>query len=254
MALPLARPLISSVLDPNNKSNITDEASGSTWEVYEGDPLGLRFLIARRAKPLTDDLIFDVSGLQTLEVEIRAATAPEPDVDLTYGTATVFTACTAEEWAAGTGQHCLIELDAAHAGSLPGGTNYHVGIFVTPAVGEPFSIAVGQLKVIKDRAGDGAGVVLAGGGAGISAVAADIRFPRWFKDITGYTGGGATNLDGLAMAALALGTLAQFAHATAGLRSFILKAGTTATDSTDFTTVRGTDYAAGTNERFWQSV
>lgn len=73
-----------------------------------------------------------------------------------------------------------------------------------------------------------------------------------FSTVTGYTGGGSTNLDGIATVALSPILLYAFVHSSDGLRHYTLTAGTTAESSPDV--IRPDDYAGGTNEKVWVSV
>jgi len=70
--------------------------------------------------------------------------------------------------------------------------------------------------------------------------------------IVGYTGGGATALDGVATAsALTVGYYLEFVHSTDGPRAYQLKAGTDAESSPDI--IRPDDYNASTNAKVWLS-
>lgn len=74
----------------------------------------------------------------------------------------------------------------------------------------------------------------------------------WLPTVTGYTGGGATNLDGYATADIPdsrLPIAAFFAHATLGGQLYTLVSGTTAESSPSY--IRPDDYNASTNARVW---
>lgn len=70
--------------------------------------------------------------------------------------------------------------------------------------------------------------------------------------VTGYTGGGSTNLDGVTTTTLGVPRFVQFVHSTDGLRGYTLRAGTDAEQSPGI--VRPDDYASPSNEKVWQSV
>lgn len=72
------------------------------------------------------------------------------------------------------------------------------------------------------------------------------------NEVVGYTGGGATNLDGLVTAStLSAGYYIEFVHATDGPRTYQLTTGTAAESSPD--TIRPDDYNASTNAKVWLS-
>lgn len=72
---------------------------------------------------------------------------------------------------------------------------------------------------------------------------------RWLAGVTGYTGGGATNLDGIDSVALPLG-LYVFRHSGGDLKAFRLEGGTDAESSP--AVVRPDDYHGTTNARVWK--
>lgn len=86
-------------------------------------------------------------------------------------------------------------------------------------------------------------VLEAGGGGGGSG---DVEF---LEAVTGYTGGGATKLDGVTTTTVTVPKLYAFDHATEGVLFYLLKAGTTAESSPDI--IRPDDYAGGTNEKIF---
>ena len=69
--------------------------------------------------------------------------------------------------------------------------------------------------------------------------------------ITGYTGGGTTNLDGLATINRSVPSLLAFDHASYGGKVFKLRAGTDAEASPAI--IRPDDYNASTNAKVWQA-
>ena len=69
--------------------------------------------------------------------------------------------------------------------------------------------------------------------------------------ITGYTGGGATNLDGLATINRSVPSLLAFDHASYGGKVFKLRAGTDAEASPAI--IRPDDYNASTNAKVWEA-
>ena len=69
--------------------------------------------------------------------------------------------------------------------------------------------------------------------------------------ITGYTGGGTTNLDGLATINRSVPSLLAFDHASYGGKVFKLRAGTDAESSPAI--IRPDDYNASTNAKVWQA-
>lgn len=72
-------------------------------------------------------------------------------------------------------------------------------------------------------------------------------------DLTGLTGGGATNLDGVVTAGNALRAGVTFDLAIGGTASrYVLTAGTTAESEPDV--IRPDDYHASTNAKFWQLI
>jgi hypothetical protein len=71
-------------------------------------------------------------------------------------------------------------------------------------------------------------------------------------NVTGYTGGGATNLDGIATVGLSVPRVLSFEHASEGMRTYKLAAGTDAPNSP--LVIRPADYAAGTNEKVWKAL
>lgn len=70
--------------------------------------------------------------------------------------------------------------------------------------------------------------------------------------VTGYIGGGGTNLDGVATTTLGVPRLVSFTHATHGQRWYILRAGTDAEASPGI--IRPDDYNGASNAKVWQSV
>ena len=73
---------------------------------------------------------------------------------------------------------------------------------------------------------------------------------NWSSTLTGYTGGGSTNLDGLVTAnTLSAGYYIKFCHSTDGPVAFQLTSATTAESSPDV--IRPDDYASSTNEKVW---
>lgn len=72
---------------------------------------------------------------------------------------------------------------------------------------------------------------------------------KFLTTLTGYTGGGATNLDGVPTANKTFAILG-FDHPTDGLRFFRLTAGTDAEASPGI--IRPDDYHAATNARVWK--
>jgi hypothetical protein len=80
----------------------------------------------------------------------------------------------------------------------------------------------------------------------------DVGNVFFLGSVTGYTGGGSTNLDGVATTTLGVPRLVQFVHTTDGLRSFMLRAGTDAED-VDLI-IRPDDYNGASNAKVYQSV
>lgn len=71
----------------------------------------------------------------------------------------------------------------------------------------------------------------------------------WLPNVTGYTGGGPTKLDGVTTVGKPVGTGAMFYHATDGIVGYQLTAGTTAESSPGV--IRPDDYNASTNAKVW---
>jgi hypothetical protein len=80
--------------------------------------------------------------------------------------------------------------------------------------------------------------------------AATGQYAYFNNSVTGYTGGGATNLDGLSTLTRAVPVLLAFDHATDGGVVFKLRAGTDAESSPSL--IRPDDYNAVTNAKVWQ--
>lgn len=70
---------------------------------------------------------------------------------------------------------------------------------------------------------------------------------RYLQGVTGYTGGGSTNLDGVVTASLAVPKLFVMVHPTDGLRFYLLRAGTDAASGINI--IHPTDYNASTNAK-----
>lgn len=87
--------------------------------------------------------------------------------------------------------------------------------------------------------------------AEVDALLAGIADFRFLRAVTGYTGGGSANLDGLATAGQTFG-LVEFIHATHGRRAYVLVAGTAAEDAPGI--IRPDDYHATTNAFTWRQV
>lgn len=83
-----------------------------------------------------------------------------------------------------------------------------------------------------------------GGGSG----SGDVNF---LELVTGFTGGGSTNLDGVATTAITVPALYWFKHATLGGRGYVLRAGTDAEASPGI--IRPDDYNGATNAKVWQA-
>jgi hypothetical protein len=78
----------------------------------------------------------------------------------------------------------------------------------------------------------------------------DIRPFVFLRGVTGLTGGGATNLDGIETADLSVSTpIVGYVNIAGTISFYKLAAGTTAESSP--TTIRPDDYAGGTNEKVW---
>lgn len=75
------------------------------------------------------------------------------------------------------------------------------------------------------------------------------KAPRFYPTITALTGGDPTDFDSVATAILPVPTVALL-FIGEELQFWVLRAGTTAPDGIGY--VRGTDYAGGTNEKFWE--
>ena len=71
----------------------------------------------------------------------------------------------------------------------------------------------------------------------------------WLPNVTGYTGGGVTNLDGVSTVGKPVGTGAMFYHSLDGYVGYKLFAGTTAESSPGV--IRPDDYNASTNAKVW---
>lgn len=74
--------------------------------------------------------------------------------------------------------------------------------------------------------------------------------PEFLPDVTGYTGGGSTNLDGLNTVGILTPLVAKFYHSTDGLVEYTLRSGTTAESSPSV--IRPDDYNATTNAKYWE--
>ena len=118
----------------------------------------------------------------------------------------------------------------------------------TPAVraGEPSSGTIPTGYVILDSNVQHAAKYHAGG-----YVWRSVAGRGDFGELTGLTGGGTANLDGVVSTALALGTTAQF-YVAGRLVRYRLRSGTNAELSPWI--VRPDDYATTTNERVWERV
>lgn len=75
---------------------------------------------------------------------------------------------------------------------------------------------------------------------------------QWEPDLTGYTGGGAANLDGIPTLFLSPPIIIEFRHASEGYRKYRLRAGNDAHSSPNI--IRPADYVALTNEKVWESL
>jgi hypothetical protein len=82
-----------------------------------------------------------------------------------------------------------------------------------------------------------------GGGSG------DVEF---LESVTGYTGGGATKLDGTTTVGVSVPKLYAFEHATEGVLFYLLKAGTTAESSPNV--IRPDDYNGAVNAKIFVAV
>jgi hypothetical protein len=82
-----------------------------------------------------------------------------------------------------------------------------------------------------------------------AAIAAAVTF---YPSLTGLTGGGSSNLDGLATTAFAVGTLREFVIPGQGKVSYQLQSGTAAANSPGI--IHPTDYNASTNAKIWVEV
>lgn len=77
---------------------------------------------------------------------------------------------------------------------------------------------------------------------------------QFLPAVTGYTGGGSTNLDGQTTIGIPTGFTVAFNITGVGQKTFELTAGTAATDNTNHTTIRGLDYNATTNAKYWLMI
>lgn len=73
----------------------------------------------------------------------------------------------------------------------------------------------------------------------------------YLPSVTGYTGGGASKLDGVTTVGVSVGLVYGFDHATDGGRLYVLLAGTTAENSPNI--IRPDDYNGITNIKYWKS-
>lgn len=88
---------------------------------------------------------------------------------------------------------------------------------------------------------------------GSLATKADVQTSVIFlPTVTGYTGGGAANLDGIATAGLITSRVFFFKHATDGGRLYLLRDGTDAASSPGI--IRPADFDSSTNAKVWESV
>jgi hypothetical protein len=115
---------------------------------------------------------------------------------------------------------------------------------VTEPGGEPIKVLNISVTIRRDVI-DGVNLT----SAGASSNGANVYF---LEAITGYTGGGSTNLDGVTTVGVPVPRFYWFYHATDGMRGYILRAGTDAESSPAY--VRPDDYNAGSNAKCWVSA
>jgi len=114
----------------------------------------------------------------------------------------------------------------------------------TPAISDCDLLAKIARPVIEPE--PGSVEVLEGGEEWLEA-----RAPRWYPAITGYTGGGATKLDGLITAGKS--SLLTTIYVDGTLQDWLLLAGTDAENSAGGI-VRPDDYNASTNAQVWKWI
>lgn len=95
-----------------------------------------------------------------------------------------------------------------------------------------------RIRAIEESGGGGG----SGDGEGVEAL----------KNVTGYTGGGATNLDGVTTVGVTKPRLYFFYHTTDGRQWFWLRAGTDAESSPNI--IRPDDYNGATNAFVFENV
>lgn len=81
--------------------------------------------------------------------------------------------------------------------------------------------------------------------------AGDSRYLHFLPSVTGYTGGGSANLDGIATVGLSIPRYCLFSHATDGGCIFRLRAGTDAENSPQI--IHPLDYSTS-NELVWEAI
>lgn len=82
----------------------------------------------------------------------------------------------------------------------------------TPSGGEPRRYDDASLTLVRSTFTGGEGTPTDASTPALysTTAEADLRYPRWLSGITGLTGGGATNMDGLASVSLPVGQILQF--------------------------------------------
>jgi hypothetical protein len=89
--------------------------------------------------------------------------------------------------------------------------------------------------------------------APVSLFASLFASKQYYAEITGLTGGGATNLDGLVTVGVPARTLVEIYPTGGPLQKWLLTAGTE-TEDTTAGRVRPDDYNTDTNAKYWLQV
>lgn len=210
-----------------------------------------------------DTVIDDLSNLVEITAQIKdgvnGGVPAENAAVLVSKTISSFdSSLTSATWIDKTKQHAVINLSGAEA-KLGVGDKWLILLATLTGVADPVTIAAGKITVKGDGYDSGAGDPPDPAASYLNTEQSDARYPRrgittadFRPEFTARTGGGASHADSLATAGLAAGYLLEFEVTGEGVKRFRLRAGTAATALPGI--FRPTDYAGGTNEKYWEAV
>lgn len=170
MTVALTRARVRIAVDLVQRSIIVDALTSESPVLYRGN-IGQFELGLFNNEAIVDDL----TGIESLTVEIRSRINPEAPAYLTKTIeAASLTACTEEHWDDGTEQHALIQISDAETDLPAQGDSVEYWLAVGAVLTDgPVTLGKGILKILEDGIGGASG-----SGAYPTFAEADARYMR----------------------------------------------------------------------------